>query len=69
MEKHYEVWGMYKRDKQGWKGPEWKSTELWVKDGEVRWIDGELHRLAYNFVFSRWWTKIYFPQPIKVEKK
>lgn len=38
-------------------GSYWSSNELFVKKGEVRIIDGKLHKLAW----SSWWFRAWEP--------
>ena len=50
------VCGIYWRDNKTYGF--WKSQEYFVKEGEVRWIDGKLHYLDFSVWPNRYWYPI-----------
>lgn len=60
----YTQYGIYRKEEgNSWGGfALWKSNEFFVKDGEIRRIDGKFYELSFTIWPTRFWSEIYTSQ-------
>lgn len=53
----HRVCGIYSDD-GAYGGWGWRSSELFVKEGEVRCIEGKLYYLIFSILWDRYWVAV-----------